>query len=60
MFLIAAAILFGIFGVNVAMGSFANAAFLTGVPEMLLLLAAVVTFVVATLRSEAAHKRGNE
>ncbi|ARE83834.1 conserved hypothetical protein [Roseovarius sp. EC-HK134] len=58
MFLIAALILFGAFGVNVALGAFANAAFLTGVGEMLLLLAAVVTFVVATLRSEAARKRG--
>tara|TARA_R110000851_G_scaffold21371_2_gene64098 strand:- start:1299 stop:1478 length:180 start_codon:yes stop_codon:yes gene_type:complete len=58
MFLIAALILFGAFGANVALGAFANAAFLTGVGEMLLLLAAVVTFVVATLRSEAARKRG--
>lgn len=58
MFLFAALILFGVFGVNVAMGAFGNAAFLTGVGEMLLLSAAVVTFVVATLRSEAARKRG--
>ncbi|WP_297770677.1 hypothetical protein [uncultured Roseovarius sp.] len=58
MFLWAAALLFGAFGLNVAMGAFGNAAFLDGVGEMLLLLVAVITFVVATLRSEAARKNG--
>lgn len=58
MFLFAALILFAVFGLNITLGAFGNAAFLTGVDEMLLLSAAVVTFVVATLRSEAARKRG--
>lgn len=56
MFLIAAAALFGVFGLNVVLGAFAGAPFLNDVGEMLLLLAAVITFVVAALKSEAARK----
>lgn len=56
MFLIAAAVLFGAFGLNVILGAYAGAPFLGDIGEMLLLLAAVITFVVAALKSEAARK----
>ncbi|MDA3857534.1 MAG: hypothetical protein PF480_04705 [Roseovarius sp.] len=56
MFLIAAAVLFGAFGLNVILGAYAGAPFLNDLGEMLLLLAAVITFVVAALNSEAARK----
>ena len=59
MFLLMAAVLFGAFGLNVMMGAFAGAAFLNDVNEMLLLLAAVITFVVAALKSEAARRNKN-
>lgn len=56
MYLVAAALLFGIFGLNVALGAFGGAAFLGNVSEMLLLLASVTAFVVATLKREAARR----
>ncbi|SFO15523.1 hypothetical protein SAMN04487859_11780 [Roseovarius lutimaris] len=56
MFLIAAAVLFGAFGLNVVLGAYAGAPFLNDLGEMLLLLASVITFVVAALKSEAARK----
>lgn len=56
MFLLLAALLFGAFGLNVAMGAFGGAAVLNSVQEMLLLLAAVIVFVVATLKAEADRK----
>ena len=56
MFLIAAAVLFGVFGLNVILGAYAGAPFLNDLGEMLLLLAAVITFVVAALKSETARK----
>lgn len=56
MYLVAAALLFGIFGLNVALGAFGGAAFLGNVSEMLLILASVTAFVVATLKREAARR----
>lgn len=60
MFLFLAALLFGAFGLNVGMGAFGDAAFLNNVQEMLLLLAAVIVFVVAALKSEAYRKNNIE
>jgi len=47
--------LLGLFTLNVALGSFAQAAVLGDVGEMLLLLAASITFTIAILRREAAR-----
>lgn len=55
--LIAAIILFCVFSLNVALGSFARAAFLSDVGEMLVLFATAVFFVVAIIRKEADAKR---
>ena len=52
-----AIILFAIFSANVALGSFARAAFLSDVGEMLLLLAVAILFVITILKSEAAAKK---
>ena len=49
-------ILFVVFAVNVGMGSFANASFLTDVQEMLLLFVVAILFVIAILKKEAASK----
>ncbi len=57
MFLLLAAAFFGVFATNVAIGSAGGDVFLNDVGEMLMLLAAVASFVVAVLRSEAARNR---
>ena len=53
MFLIGSFIVFALFFANVALGAFADAAFLGDVGEMLVLFAAAVLFVVAILKKEA-------
>lgn len=53
MFLISSFIVFVIFFTNVALGAFANSAFLGDVGEMLVLFFAAVLFVVAILKREA-------
>ncbi len=53
MFLIGAVIVFLAFFLNVALGSFADAALLGDVGEMLVLSCASILFVVAILRKEA-------
>lgn len=53
MFLIGAVIVFTVFFSNVALGAFADAAFLGDVGEMLVLSCATILFVVAILRKEA-------
>lgn len=60
MFLLLAALLFGAFGLNVAMGAFGAGAFLNSVQEALLLLTAVIVFVVAALKSESDRKNNRE
>ena len=59
MFLAASVVVFAIYFANVALGAFANSAFLSDVGEMLVLLAASVLFVVAILKKEADHKYKN-
>ncbi len=56
MYLVAAAVLFAIFLVNVALGAFSGSPFLGDVGEMLMLFAASIAFVVAVLRREEASK----
>ena len=51
--LIAAAILFAVFTVNVALGSASNSSFLGDVGEMLVLSGVSVFFVIAILKKEA-------
>lgn len=53
MFLISAFIVFIVFFTNVALGAFADAAFLGDIGEMLVLFFASVLFVVAILKKEA-------
>lgn len=53
MFLAASVIVFAIYFANVALGAFANSAFLGDVGEMLVLFAASILFVVAILKKEA-------
>lgn len=53
MFLLGAVIVFTVFFSNVALGAFADAAFLGDVGEMLVLSCATALFVVAILRKEA-------
>ncbi|WP_170409891.1 hypothetical protein [Ruegeria atlantica] len=55
MFLAASTIVFAIYFANVALGAFANSAFLGDVGEMLVLFAASILFVVAILKKEAAR-----
>lgn len=55
MFLAASVVVFAIYFANVALGAFADSAFLGDVGEMLVLLAASVLFVVAILKKEADH-----
>ncbi|WP_282152686.1 hypothetical protein [Ruegeria atlantica] len=55
MFLAASALVFVIYFANVALGAFANSAFLGDVGEMLVLFAASILFVVAILKKEAAR-----
>jgi hypothetical protein len=57
MALIVSTILFLVFAVNVALGSFASASFLGDVSEMLVLFAAAIFFVVAIIQREAAAKK---
>ncbi|QDG79360.1 hypothetical protein [Labrenzia sp. PHM005] len=60
MFLALAGGLFAVFVINVSMGSITGTALLGIVGEMLLLLAASVSFVVAILKREANEKLGNQ
>lgn len=53
MALAAAAILFGVFAINVVAGAFFGGPFLGDVTEMLFLLATSVFFVAAVLKREA-------
>ena len=53
MFLAASIIVFATYFANVALGAFANSAFLGDVGEMLVLFAASILFVVAILKKEA-------
>mgnify|MGYP003625377731 CR=1 FL=1 len=57
MFLFLAAGFFAVYTINVVVGSLNGAAFLGGVGELLLLLAASIAFVGGILRREAAEKR---
>ena len=56
MFLLLSLIVFAVFFSNVALGAFADVAFLNDVGEMLVLFAATILFVVAILQKEAARK----
>ena len=47
---------FGVFAMNVVIGSFTRAPFLNDVSEMLVLLAAVILFVTAILKNEDESK----
>jgi hypothetical protein len=60
MFLYLSAGFFAIYTLNVVVGSVSGAAFLGGVGEMLLLLAASIAFVGGILRREAAEKQRNQ
>ena len=59
MLLFASLIVFIIYFTNVALGAFANAAFLGDVGEMLVLLVATIIFVVAIIQKEADRKNKN-
>lgn len=60
MFLIGAVVVFLAFFLNVALGAFADAAFLGDVGEMLVLSCASVLFVVAILRKEADRSNNDD
>jgi len=60
MFLFGAVIVFAVFFLNVALGAFADAAFLGDVGEMLVLSCASVLFVVAILRKEADRSKQDD
>lgn len=60
MFLISSFIVFAVFFVNVALGAFADSAFLGDVGEMLVLSLASVIFVVAILRKEADRSKNDD
>jgi hypothetical protein len=60
MFLIGAVIVFSAFFLNVALGAFADAAFLGDVGEMLVLSCATVLFVVAILKREADRSKSDD
>lgn len=60
MFLIGSFIVFLVFFSNVALGAFANAAFLGDVGEMLVLSFASVLFVVAILKKEADRRKNGD
>lgn len=53
MFLIGSFVVFAVFFLNVALGAFADAAFLGDLGEMLVLFGAAILFVVAILKKEA-------
>ncbi len=59
MFLAASIAVFIVYFSNVALGAFANSAFLGDVGEMLVLLLASILFVVAILKKEADRKNEN-
>jgi len=59
MFLTASIVVFLIYFANVALGAFANSAFLGDVGEMLVLFAASILFVVAILQKEADRDQNN-
>jgi hypothetical protein len=56
MYMAIAAILFSIYFLNVSMGAFGAGTFLGEIPEMLLLAASALVFVIAILGREAAAK----
>ena len=56
MLLVASTLAFGIFALNVVIGSMTREPFLNDVSEMLVLLAAVTLFVAAILKNEAESK----
>ena len=58
MFLYGSLIVFIIFFINVALGAFADSAFLGDIGEMLVLFVASLLFVVAILRKEAERAAG--
>ena len=60
MFLIISAILFGIFALNVGLGSFGGGVFLGDVSEMLWPFSAVIAFVMAILKREAAAQEAQD
>lgn len=60
MFLISSFIVFAVFFVNVALGAFADSAFLGDIGEMLVLSFASVIFVVAILRKEAERSKNDD
>lgn len=55
--LLLAFLLFAVFAANVAVGSAGGKVFLSDVQEMLVLLAASVSFVVAILKKEALRRQ---
>jgi hypothetical protein len=59
-FLISSFIVFAVFFVNVALGAFADSAFLGDIGEMLVLSFASVIFVVAILRKEAERSKNDD
>lgn len=60
MFLISSFVVFAVFFVNVALGAFADSAFLGDVGEMLVLFCASVLFVVAILKKEAERSKNDD
>lgn len=60
MFLLSSFAVFVVFFANVALGAFADSAFLGDVGEMLVLFFASVLFVVAILKKEAARAQSGE
>ena len=57
--LILSLLLFAVFATNVAVGAATGATFLGDIGEMLVLFAASAVFVVAILKKEADHKKGD-
>lgn len=60
MFLFGSLIVFVVFFTNVALGAFADSAFLGDVGEMLVLFFASLLFVVAILKKEAERSQSGE
>lgn len=60
MFLYGAFAIFAVFFLNVALGAFADAAFLGDIGEMLVLFCAAILFVVAILKKEADRANGDD
>jgi len=59
-FLIGSFIVFSVFFLNVALGAFADSAFLGDVGEMVVLFCASVLFVVAILKKEADRRKDDD